>query len=102
MAPAALAVRQMSRQLTAFPDPQPPDRPPLPSSDERARPLAAAPADQLLILLGQPAPRAEQRALDDRLRHPQARADFTVGQALELPQDQDAVVKLRYAPERPA
>src|ERR1700733_7819320 len=92
----------MPRQLTRLAHPETPERAALPGIDHRAGALAAAAADQLLILLGQTAPGAEQGALDDRPRHSQLLADLEVGETLELAQDEDPMVDIRHPPKRGA
>ena len=61
--------------------------------------LAAPAADELVVLLAEPAAGAEQGALDDRPRHPQPFADLAVGEPLELAHHDDPVVALGQAVE---
>ncbi len=91
---------QMACQLPALADAETPQRAALPGVDQRPGPLASAPADQLLVFLGEPPPCAEQGAFHDGPRHAQAITDLAVGETLELAEDEDAVVEIRNATER--
>ena len=70
--------------------------------DQALDPLAAGAADEVVVLLGQPPPRAEQRALDRWAAHAQALADLAVGQPLELAHHEDLVMRVGQPDERAA
>ena len=100
MATTRPAVRQVPRQLARLAHPEAAELATLPRVDHRAGALAASPADQLRVLLGQTAPGAEQRALDNRPGHAQPLPDLAVGEALELAQDEHPAMDVRHAAER--
>ena len=60
---------------------------------------AARAGDDVVVLLGQPAARAEQRRLDRRPAHAHPPADLLVGEPFELAQDEDLVVRLAQPAE---
>ena len=99
VAAAWLAVREMPHQLAGLANPEASESAALPAVDNRAGALASPAADELLVLLRETAPGAEQGALDDWARHPQPRADLAVRQSFQLAQDEDPVMKLRHPPE---
>ena len=70
--------------------------------DQALDPHAARAADEVVVLLGQAPARAEQRALDGRAAHAHPVADLAVGEAFELAQDEDLVVRVGQAAERAA
>ena len=72
---------------------------PVGASTMRAHAHAALTADELLVLLAEPAAGAEQRALDSGAAHAEAVADLAVREALELAHDEDVVVGLRQPAE---
>ena len=67
--------------------------------DDRLDAAAALAADELGVLLGEPAARAEERGLDRRPAHAEPLADLAVAEALELAHDEDLVVGLGEAAE---
>ena len=70
--------------------------------DDRLDAHAARAGDEVVVLLGQAPARAEERALDGRAAHAHPVADLAVGEALELAQDEDLVVRVGQAAERAA
>src|SRR5437763_6036936 len=70
--------------------------------DQRLDARASPPGGQLLVLLAQPATGTEQSALNHRASHSEPLADLAVGEALELAQNQHAVMVLGQSPERSA
>src|SRR5207247_11143079 len=72
------------------------------AGDDRLDAPAALAADQLGVLLAEPAPRAEERGLDRRAAHAEALADLAVAEALELAHHEDLVVGFRQAAESAA
>ena len=100
VAPARLAVREVARH------------PPAVAQADRARRAARrrgprtrrqrSPLTSSSYSSRQPPARAEQRALDRRLAHPEPVADLAVAQPLELAHDEDVVMGLRQPAERAA
>ena len=99
LASARLAVREVAGEPPALAQAQPEQRLRLAGRDQRLHVLATPPADELVVLLAEPAPGAEQGALDDRARHAESVADLAVGEPLELAHDDDSVVALGEAAE---
>jgi hypothetical protein len=99
VAPARLAVGDVPRHAPLIAQP---GAAPARAVDDLLDAAAALAADELLVLLAQPSPGAEERALDAWPAHAEALADLAVREALELAHDEDLVVGLREPAEGPA
>jgi hypothetical protein len=102
VAPARLAMGDVSRETAALPGAQSADRLLPALIDHRLHLLATAATRDLLVLGAQAAARPEERALHHGPRHPQPLADLRIGQTFELAQDDDLVVGLGQSSERSA
>ncbi len=99
LAAAGLTVGEVARHLAALPDSELADQRGVVDPDDRLDALAAPSADELAVLLAQPAAGTEQVALDHRLGHVESLADLGVGEAGQLAHDDDLVMGLRQAVE---
>ena len=90
-APAGLAVGDVARHLALVARARAPAGG---AGDDRLDAPAALAGDELLVLLGQAPPGAEEGGLHRRPAHPELLADLAVAQAFELAHDEDLVVGL--------
>jgi hypothetical protein len=102
MPAARLTVREMPAELAASTDAERAQRSRLAIIYQSTNPRAALSADELVVFLAEAPPGAEQGALDDLSRHAHSPADLVVGEAVELTQDEYAVMAFRETTERAA